>query len=136
MPTYHVYRDKSVIGQVVCEEDCLYYSIRCRCEIPDERIYKLLVVSGNQRFPLGTLVPENGQLVLATRIPIKSLPGEDHTFIAVCQQPQGIKSYIILRKNEPIPTLELLKGGSFGYQFMDPVLNLHTQDQSEADDPE
>ena len=48
----------------------------------------------------------------------------------------GIKPYIILRKNEPIPTLELLKDGSFGYQFMDPVLNLHTQDQSEADDPE
>lgn len=136
MPTYHVNLDKSVIGQVVCEKEGLYYYIRCRCKILDERIYKLLAVSENQRITLGTLVPEHGELVLDTRIPIKRLPGEDHTFLAVCQPTQGVKPYIMLRNDAPLPTLELLKGGRFGYHGMDPVIYLHALDQSASDTPE
>ena len=48
------------VGQVTVEQQGLYYRISCRCSLTEKTMRRLVVVSGDKREDLGTLVPMEG----------------------------------------------------------------------------
>lgn len=66
---YDVTFEGQNVGNVTLEKEGLYYRIRCRCRVQDNEIHRLYV-KGEK---IGVLIPENGDLVLDTKVAAKRL---------------------------------------------------------------
>ena len=60
------------VGNVELIREGLYYRLRCRCTVHDNEIHRLYV-DGEK---IGVLLPENGELVLDTKVAAKRLKEE------------------------------------------------------------
>lgn len=57
------------VGRVELEREGLYVRLWCRCRVQDNEIHRLY--AGGER--IGVLIPENGELVLETKVAAKRL---------------------------------------------------------------
>ena len=57
------------MGRVELEREGLYYRLSCRCRVPDNEMHRLYA-DGEK---IGVLIPENGDLVLETKVAVKRL---------------------------------------------------------------
>ncbi len=76
MATYPILRGEETVGQAVVEKQGLYWHFACRCSLSGEVIYRLTVQCGQKQENLGIPVPENGEFVLRTKIPVSRLGQE------------------------------------------------------------
>lgn len=60
-------------GKVQIESYGLYYRITCRCQIPENMIYRLYAVTEGKRENLGVVAPEGDGYCLIRKIPAKRL---------------------------------------------------------------
>lgn len=67
-------------GEVQVEKRGLYYYFSCHCELPDRRIYRVILSIGNTRQNLGICVPCEDRFTLFKRMPVKRIAGEDWVF--------------------------------------------------------
>ena len=105
---YTVYLWDRPAGMVTVRKEGLYFLVFCRCELPEDVIFRLKAVSQGREENLGILVPENGTFVLRTRIPVKRLEGE-FVFHAVPNREVLPGKFIPLCPEEPFRYLERLK---------------------------
>ena len=66
---YDVTYGENTVGTVQLEREGLYLRLRCRCRVQDNAIHRLYA-DGEK---LGVLLPENGELVLDTKVAAKRL---------------------------------------------------------------
>ena len=66
---YDVTSEGQTVGKVELERDGLYLRLRCRCRVQDNEIHRLYA-DGEK---IGVLIPENGDLVLETKVAAKRL---------------------------------------------------------------
>ena len=66
---YNVTYADTTVGRVELEREGLYVRIRCRCRVQDNEMHRLY--AGGEK--IGVLIPENGDLVLETRVAAKRL---------------------------------------------------------------
>ena len=69
---YDVTNGENTVGTVQLEREGLYLRLRCRCRVPDNAIHRLYA-DGEK---IGVLIPENGDLVLETKVAAKRLKKE------------------------------------------------------------
>ena len=69
LTNYDVTYGANTVGRVELEREGLYVRIRCRCRVQDNAIHRLYA-DGEK---IGVLIPENGDLVLDTKVAAKRL---------------------------------------------------------------
>lgn len=85
---------------------CCYHA---RCDLPADRLYRLLLKTGAKTIPLGVFVPQEDKFVSVGRIPQKTLDHEEIVFAV-----QGLyedQSICILDAEQPFSQLDKLETG-------------------------
>lgn len=103
------------VGTVELKREGLYYVVSCRCERLDHGIHRLYA-DGEK---IGVLIPENGELVLNTKIAVKRLkPG---CAFSLDEKPEF---FVPIRPGETFAHLDRLRDGHLGFRMGEPGLML------------
>ena len=78
--TYDITYDGAHVGNAKMKKQGLYYSISCRCRLPDAGLYRIHAIAGGRREDLGICVPMGESFGMDKRIPVKYLGDEAVTF--------------------------------------------------------
>ena len=70
---YEIQYEGKTVGSVRMEKQGLYHCFHCRCTLPDEGMYRIHVVSGDNREDLGICIPAEGKFGMDKKIPSKRL---------------------------------------------------------------
>ena len=71
--SFEVYLGDKPAGKLQITREGLYYRLLCRCQVPDEMVYRLFAVSDKERVNLGVVIPDGDGFTLERRIPAKQL---------------------------------------------------------------
>ena len=71
--TYDIRFDDAPVGKARVEKQGLYFCFSCRCRLPDEKLYRIHVISGENREDLGICIPLDGMFGMDKRLPAKRL---------------------------------------------------------------
>ena len=71
--TYEIQYEGKTAGSVRVEKQGLYHCFHCQCAMPDEKMYRIHVVAGDDREDLGICIPVDGGFGMDKRIPAKRL---------------------------------------------------------------
>ena len=71
--TYEIVYEGKPVGSVRTEKQGLYLCFHCRCALPDGRMYRIHVCSGDKREDLGICIPVEGKFGMDKKIPSKRL---------------------------------------------------------------
>ena len=77
--TYDITYDGAHVGNAKMKKQGLYYSISCRCRLPDAGLYRIHAIAGGRREDLGICVPMGDAFGMDKMIPVKYL-GEEGVF--------------------------------------------------------
>ena len=73
MDTYDITYDGRSVGTARMEKQGLYYVFFCRCRLPDDKLYRIHVICGENREDLGICVPMDDAFGMDKKIPSKRL---------------------------------------------------------------
>ncbi len=113
MNTYPILRGGETIGQAQVEKRGLYYYYTCRCDLSAEVVYRLTVSCGEKCENLGIPVPEGGEFVLMTRLPVSKLGEGEPVIRAVPKHGPLEGKFIPIRPQEPFAYLRQLEKAVF-----------------------
>ena len=71
--SYGVYLGDTQVGKLQIIQEGLYYRLICRCQVPENMVYRLFAVTESGRENLGVVVPEGDGCVLQRKIPATRL---------------------------------------------------------------
>ena len=71
--TYDITYEGAPVGAARMEKLGLYYVFSCRCRLPDDGLYRIHVIAGENREDLGICIPLDGLFGMDKRLPIKRL---------------------------------------------------------------
>ena len=77
--TYDITYDGAHVGNAKMKKQGLYYTISCRCCLPDAGLYRIHAIAGGRREDLGICVPMGDAFGMDKMIPVKYL-GEEGVF--------------------------------------------------------
>lgn len=103
-------------GKVVVRKEGLYYHFTCRCHLPDDNIYRLIVSCGTVRENLGILVPQKDSFILNTKLPIKRIGAGEMSFVLVPKQETFSRNFYPISPEEPFAYISRLKESFFVLQ--------------------
>ena len=106
---YTVTGKGQVTGKVCVTRLGLYYHFQCRCRLPSEDIYRLMVTCGAARENLGVLIPSGGEFILNTKLPVKQLGAGEMSFSIIPKQDQITGTFVPIRAEEPFAYISSLK---------------------------
>lgn len=104
---FEVTMDGQSVGTVEVRREGLYCRLSCRCRMVDQEIHRLY--AGEEK--IGVLIPENGMLILDTRVAAKRLK-EGCTF----SLDENRGAFIPIRPGESIEYLDKLRSGRLGFR--------------------
>ena len=107
--TFELRQGASPIGCVTVERQGLYYRIACRCSLTGEVMHRLVVVCGEKREDLGTLVPMDGAFGIEKRIPVKRLGEGTPEFLLLPKHGTPEGKFIPVYPEEPFSYMSRLK---------------------------
>lgn len=116
---YEVQSYGKCVGKAFVTPAGLYFDIDCRCE-PQDGIVRVFANCGEKRESIGICVPDNGEMVLRTKIPqkrLRSLLG----FEAICQIQE---EWVPIVVGEPIPCLHRITDAILQYRNGKPGLSI------------
>jgi len=113
--SYEVTHNGQVVGRVDVSREGLYYRILCRCKMDGNDIHRLYA-DGEK---IGVLIPENGDLVLNTKIAVKRLkPG------CAFSLDENMGMFIPICPGKPFAHLDKLRQGKLTFREGEPGLFL------------
>ena len=71
--TYDIIFDGKTVGTAQMERERLYCCFSCRCRLPQEGLYRIHVICGENREDLGICIPIDGAFGMDKKIPSKRL---------------------------------------------------------------
>lgn len=95
------------IGTVELTREGLYYRLFCRCRVKDREIHRLY--AGDEK--IGVLIPEDGALVLETRVAAKRLKAGCAFSL---DENRGV--FLPIRPGETFEYLDKLRSGRLGFR--------------------
>ena len=78
--TYEIQYEGKTVGSVRTEKQGLYRCFHCRCSLPDEGMYRIHAVTGDNWEDLGICIPVEGKFGMDKKIPSKRLGEGGLTF--------------------------------------------------------
>lgn len=106
---YPVLYEKNHAGKIVVQRKGLYYHFYCRCVLPQDNIYRLIVVCNAERESLGILVPQEDSFVLNKKIPMKHIGEGNMTFTVTANREVPRGNFVPISPVEPFSYLSQLK---------------------------
>lgn len=104
---YDIYAGTQVVGRAEVIKEGLYYRFSCKCTLPDEGVYRIMVSDGNNTKDLGICVPTGEWFCLVSRVPIKYLSGDKLEFALVPKDRQELVVPVVT--DEPFEDLDKLE---------------------------
>lgn len=104
---FDIYFYNSVVGKVIVMPDGLYYNISCRCTLPSNGIYRVIMHSGNQTINLGVCVPTGGCFGIDTKLPQKYIDVRNCT-LELSKQGENDSLRVLIEPDKPFDKLQLL----------------------------
>ena len=110
---YIVYDGQLPVGEVKIEKDKLYYRVCCKCRLPKDKIYRLIVCSGNSHYNLGVCVPKGDNFEVKTKIPVSRLSESELRFYTEvnCNSYEKVTCQVL--ENEPFEQIDMLRRSFF-----------------------
>lgn len=109
---YEVMLSGSPVGKARLERQGLYCHVVCRCDLPEERMYRLELRCGEKQVDLGILVPRERGFGLDTRFPANRLgEGEVSFSLRDRNAPEKERRFLPVREEEPFEHIEELEQG-------------------------
>ena len=112
---YDVIYADTTVGRVELEREGLYVRIRCRCRVQDNEMHRLY--AGGEK--IGVLIPENGDLVLDTKVAAKRLK-EGCTF----SLEEKVRNFIPIHPGEAFGYLGKLRLSKLAFREGEPGIFL------------
>ena len=112
---YPVTLGGQTVGTVELRGEGLYCRIFCRCRMVDQQIHRLYADEAR----IGVLIPENGELVLETRVAARKLNSG-----CVFSLDGTGEEWIPIRPGEAFLHLDKLRYGTLAFREGKPVLKL------------
>ena len=107
--TYEVNKNGQVVGRATVTREGMYYQIRCRCDLNEEGMFRLVIDFEDDRIDLGILVPDGKGFGLQTRINTKTL-GQGSPAFSILPRRESIQHTVIkLCPEEPFRYLSRLE---------------------------
>ena len=106
---YPVQMGSNAVGKVRLVRQGLYYSIRCRCRIGGDVMYRLTVCCRDKRIDLGVVVPVDGGFGLDTKIPVKRLGEGTVSFLLTPKYTPQEETLIPVYPEEPFRYISRIK---------------------------
>jgi len=103
-----LYRGEN-IGTVRVTCRGLYYHFRCRCNLPEHDIFRLMVSSGTVQNSLGILIPTEGSFGLDTQISKKKIGEGELVFSLIPKEEKRTGTFVPIRAEEPFAYISQLK---------------------------
>lgn len=97
-----------ICGSVSATREGLYLKLCCRCDLPEKRIYHVIIQSDKNAVDLGVCVPKDDCFGIDTRIPIRSINTDSMRFLLTEKGIHQKKDQISLEESKPFPYLEQL----------------------------
>lgn len=113
---YKIFLGKEQIGQAQFTQAGLYYLIKCRCKLPNDRIYGITAQCDDGAVFLGTCYPEGSVFLLQTRKPVKHFPGRVRHLDAALKSTGQTDSVTVIKESAPIDFLESIECTRLGKQ--------------------
>lgn len=90
----------------------LYWKIDCRCKLPAEGFFQLVLQMQEKEINLGTLLYDGNTYILEKKIPKKTIVKEGF-FLAIREKYGKSEMYIPLKRDQPFPFIYRLINGRF-----------------------
>ncbi len=100
--------NQGVCGTVSRRREGLYDYYRCRCTLPDSRVYYIAAKSKECDIRLGICVPADNGYVLETKIPAKKLPYSEICFYLLPKEGICEEEFIQISCDRPFAYIHLL----------------------------
>ena len=107
--TYDVFLDGKAVGTASLEKEGLYWKITCRCNVPNDVPYEVLLRAG-EHINLGLLVKEEMAHCLTRRIAMKRIREDQLCFEATARIAKPAEVFQCIASEEPFAYLEEIKG--------------------------
>lgn len=96
------------VGTAEIEKKGLYYRFRCRCNLPEGKMYRLWADCDKGKVNLGICVPQEGEFILCTQIPITHIgEGSINMFVLEKDDASEDRTFPVSEEN-PFGCLEKL----------------------------
>ena len=96
-------------GKVVVQRQGLYYYFSCRCQLPDNGMYRLIVSCGTKRENLGILIPQGESFILDKRLPVKRIGNGELSFSLIPKKESVSGTFVPISPEEPFTYISRLK---------------------------
>lgn len=114
MKPYVVYLDGQSIGDACIKQEGLYYRISCRCVLPKENMYRLMICCDAVKIDLGICTPKGDRFGVEKDVPVKKLGKGDFSFTVI---PHGKNApagrYVQIEQDKPFADLKNLESAHF-----------------------
>ena len=149
-----MYRNEQV-GKLQIQKQGLYCRLQCRCQLPEDDIYRLRMLAGEDSTHIGVLVPEGDGFVLDKNIPAKRIPsgqlrfavhGSREAEVREPEKPEEIPEetpeetlekepeeteFVPICEGEPFPALEQVRGSVLAWQDDQPGIFVQKENGTE-----
>lgn len=112
MQRYDVFFQDKKVGDAFVTDEGLYKRIRCKCNLPDASIWRLYVLTGNNKTDIGICVP-NEDFVINKRISLRQLSDEILRFIIESNAKYNDCQSYFISDNMPFPQITKLGQARF-----------------------
>ncbi len=96
-------------GKVCVLRSGLYYHFHCRCVLPSNDIFRLIVCCGTNQENLGVLVPVGTGFGLDTKLPVRKIGEGTLSFLIIPKRNHHISCFAPILDEEPFAYITRLK---------------------------
>ncbi len=127
---YDVTCGENVVGRVNVTKEGLYTRFQCICNLPDDGVYRALMICGNQKTDLGICVPNQSQFAVNKRLQSKCIPDGEMAFVIVPASQTDSRRFIPVSSGMPFDCISALaharlcnRNGSYGILIEDQLIS-------------
>lgn len=109
MHKYDVTCNGKVVGCVHLTKEGLYTRFQCTCQLPDEGIYRLYMIFGEQKTDLGVCVPTKTQYTVNRCLQSKLIPNGELSFYILSVSQNTKDSFIPISGDMPFEKISSIE---------------------------
>ena len=127
---YDIYRGNEKIGKAEVSQEGLYYRFRCTCNLPDGKIYRILISCGGKTENLGIPIPGGDSFWLSVRLPKSRFTEAEPIFQAI---PKEERLWVPVYPDQPFPYLSELENAVLGEENGETGIFISKSSQPDSD---
>ena len=108
-----VHLDHKTVGTANIKRNGLYYQIHCRCNVPDDRVYRLMAKCDGRSVDLGVCVPFEDGFGVDTMVSVKKIGTDSISFYLTDRKESSDEKFIQIKEGEPFDGTEHLMNSRF-----------------------